>query len=213
MVVRPTPPFGEKRQIISSLRASPGALRCSWTLRTIVVRSKPEKGIFRTLSTPRSALSLTGFCGTVSMTIADLRLGLADAQRHVSAGDAALQQRVDDDDVGLELADGGHRAVARGHDVKHLDLGLACSSGACAPRPAGRPRSPGAGSVLLASLPSTLRPQRPPKPMPPSSLTRAADHQDPTLTGRGGRVQIVRAVRKLEGQSGLPDELGECVIR
>jgi hypothetical protein len=33
-----------------------------------VVRSKPVNGIFRTASIPRSAFSLTGFCGTVSMT-------------------------------------------------------------------------------------------------------------------------------------------------
>ena len=44
----------------------PATLLCSWTLRTMVVRSKPENGIFSTASMPAAGSSVTGFCGTVS---------------------------------------------------------------------------------------------------------------------------------------------------
>ena len=65
----------------------------------MVVRSKPENGILSTASIPAAASSVTGFCGTVSTITDTVGSDPADLFGDLHAGDAALQQRVHDDDV------------------------------------------------------------------------------------------------------------------
>ena len=66
----------------------------------------------------------TGFWGTVRTMTGTPRLGVVDLLDELQALDPALEQRVDDDDVGPELADLGDGLAAVGDDVEQLDLSL-----------------------------------------------------------------------------------------
>ena len=101
--MRPTPPFGLKRVTTSEPARADSTARVSPTLRTIVVRSKPVNGIFRTASMPRSVSSLHRVLRHGEHDDPDLRLGAPDLLGDLLAAHAALEQRVDDHDVGMDL--------------------------------------------------------------------------------------------------------------
>ena len=98
---------------------------CSfWTALIRVMRSKPENGIASTPWMPAAGSVSTGFWGTVRTMTGHAEPGLVELLDELQALDPALEQRVDEDDVGPELLDLGHDLRAVGHDVEQLDAAL-----------------------------------------------------------------------------------------
>ena len=123
---------------------------------------------------------------------------LADALRHVRALHAALQQRVDDDHVRLELAHCRHGPIAGRDHVEHLDLRLRLQERSHVRRDL-RHVFDHQEPDLLSHASSTLVPAACRGAAAPST-TRVPDHRDPALTGRREGVQIVRAIDELDRQ-------------
>ena len=63
----------------------------------------------------------TGFCGHGQDDDRHAELGLVDLLDELGALDPALEQGVDEDDVGSQLLDRGERLAAVGQDVEELD--------------------------------------------------------------------------------------------
>ena len=121
IVVLPTPPFGAKtlmtRVLVKASSASK-SLR-AWAIR--VIRSKPENGIDRTPWMPVLASGSIGVCGHGQDDDRHAELGVVDHLDELEALDPALEQRVDEDDVGPHLLDRGERPAAVGQDLEELD--------------------------------------------------------------------------------------------
>ena len=114
IVVLPTPPFGRedahdprrwrpRSSASNSLRAS--AIR--------VIRSKPENGIERTPWMPVRGVGLDRVLGHGQDDDRHAEIRLVDLLDELEALDPALEQRVDEDDVGPQLPDRGDRLARR----------------------------------------------------------------------------------------------------
>ena len=114
MVVLPTPPLGANTDSDPRrMRRRRAAANSFLTPAMRFIRSNPENGIARTAWTPASGSTSTGFWGTVSMMTGTLQTGLLDLLGELGALDPALQQRVDEHDVGAQLADLGRAPCCR----------------------------------------------------------------------------------------------------
>ena len=112
--MRPTPPFGLKSVTTSELeRADSSARESRPTLRTIVVRSKPVNGIFSTASMPLLGVLADRVLRDRQHDHPDGRLRLADLLCDLLSAHAALEQRVDDHDVGTHLGHARDGPIAR----------------------------------------------------------------------------------------------------
>ena len=123
-VVLPTPPFGAKTVRTREAAASALTWNAWWTAETLFIRSKPEKGIIRTAWIPRSGSGSIGCCGHGQDDHRQPDRAGEQLVDELEALDPALEQGVDDHDVGPQLADlaGGLRAV--NEDVEQLDRAL-----------------------------------------------------------------------------------------
>ena len=142
---------------------------------------------------PAPGSSVTGFCGTVSTMIADLRLGLADARRTCCPETRPWSSESTITTSGVKLADRGEGAVAgrRRRRASGSGSGRAAAIARATP-PAARPRSPGAGSALLPSLPSTLCERQ--TASPPVHVTGTADRSGARSAGRAAPGRASRSV-------------------
>ena len=124
MVVLPTPPFGAKTLITRVLVMLSRASNSLRTLAIRVIRSKPENGIDRTPWIPALGVRLDRVLRDGQDDDRDAELRLVDLLDELGALEPALEQGVDEHDVGAQLADRGERAAAVVEDVEQLDPAL-----------------------------------------------------------------------------------------
>ena len=123
IVVVPTPPFGAKTVISRELPVA----WVSWNRRLhavdpadqVVAGERHRQDRVDALFSGSGSIGFWGTVRTITGTPCPGGVELADQGR---ALDPALEERVDDDDVGSELGDLGRHLRAIGHDVEQLDL-------------------------------------------------------------------------------------------
>src|SRR6266540_1444649 len=169
----------------------------------MVVRSKPENGIFRTASTPFSAFAFTGFWGTVSMTTATCGSAsrIPNATCWPEMRPCSSASTITTSGLYSDAA-----ATARSPAVTTSSILIwdcACSSARMCDATCGTSSTT---RSLICSIVKSFSPAR--------SLRSArgqADHEDPSYAVILERVEIVRTIGSLHRQAGFPDERRERV--